>query len=59
MAEQLEYEKWGDEILTTGVLAILLTAPAGAIRPLILHCAASLHYTVCAHVRTVAPFRTT
>jgi len=29
--EKMEYEQWGEEILTTGVLAILLTAPLGLI----------------------------
>lgn len=30
-AEQEKYEKWGKDILATGVLAILMTAPAGLI----------------------------
>jgi len=29
--EKMEYEQWGEDILTTGVLAILLTAPLGLI----------------------------
>jgi len=31
LEEQRKYEKWGQDILTTGVLAILMTAPAGLI----------------------------
>lgn len=30
-ATQAQYEQWGQDILTTGVLAILITAPAGLI----------------------------